>query len=99
MENESTYTVLNPRGIQPGVKITPLNPRAANLSGKVVYAVSQRVAGADTFQKKVVEHLAEYAPGVKAVYMDKPKVMMDDDPELVEKVTANADAAIYATAG
>jgi len=98
MEKEGMYEVLNPRGMPPKVKRTPLNPRPGDLSGKVVYCISQHIGGADTFQRKVVEQLAKYAPGVKAIYRDKKTQWMDPDPELWDEVRAKANAVIYAAA-
>jgi hypothetical protein len=98
MENEATYAVLNPSGIKPSVGIIPLAPRIASLNGKTVYCVSQHVRGADTFQKKVVELLPGYAPGVKAIYIDKPDSFGIDSPELWDEIAAKGHALIYAAA-
>ncbi len=98
MNKETTYAVLNPAGMKPNVGMTPLAPRISSLSGKTVYCVSQHVRGADTFQKKVVELLPQYAPGIKAVYMDKPDSFGVDSPELWDEIAAKGNALIYAAA-
>jgi hypothetical protein len=98
MTQELMYTVLNPRGIQPPVEVNPPSPRLENLKEKVVYCVSQHVRGTDTFVKKIVERLPEYAPGVKPVYVDKPDFFSTDTPELWDEIAAKADALIYAAA-
>jgi hypothetical protein len=98
MEYETIYAVLNPSGIKPRVGITPLTPRVTSLEGKTVYCVSQHVRGADTFQKKVVELLPQYAPGVKAIYIDKPDSFGIDSPEIWDEIAAKGNALIYAAA-
>jgi hypothetical protein len=98
MENEAIYSVLNPAGIKPGVEITPITPRPASLKGKVVYCISQHVRGADTFQRKVVGLLSQFAPGVKAVYVDKPDAFGNDSAQLWDEIEAKGDAVIYAAA-
>ena len=98
MEQEAMYSVLDPSGIRPVVKMIPINPRIDSLGNKLVYCVSQHVGGADTFQKKVAEQLSRYAPGVKAVYVDKPSWYGADDPGLWDEIATKADAVIYAAA-
>ncbi len=98
MNKEATYAVLNPAGIKPSVGMTSLAPRISSLSGKTVYCVSQHVRGADTFQNKVVELLPQYAPGVKAIYIDKPDSFGVDSPELWDEIAAKGNALIYAAA-
>lgn len=98
MEKEPTYDALNPRGIQPTVQVIPPSSRVTNLSGRVVYCVSQHVRGTDTFVKKVVEQLPKYAPGIKAVYVDKPGFFSTDVPELWDEIATKANAFIYAAA-
>jgi hypothetical protein len=99
MENKPTYAVLNPTGIKSDVKITPLKaPRPMDLKGKVVYCVSQHIMGADTFQKKVVERLANFAPGVKPVYVDRKTWYGTNEPDLWDEIAAKANAVIYAAA-
>jgi hypothetical protein len=98
MEKKLVYEALNPRGIKSEVKITPLTPRVSNLSGKVVYCVSQHIGNADIFQKKVAEHLAKYAPGVEAVYVSKEGWYGVDEPELWNEIATKGNALIYAAA-
>jgi hypothetical protein len=98
MGKETMYAVLNPSGIKPSVGITPPAPRIESLSGKTVYCVSQHVRGADTFQRKVVDLLPQYAPGVNAIYIDKPDSFGIDSPELWDEIAARGNALIYAAA-
>ncbi len=98
MSKEWVYTALNPRGVQPAVPVMPPSPRLDSLNGKVVYCVSQHVRGTDTFVKKVVERLPEHAPGVTAVYVDKPDFFSTDVSELWDEIAEKASALIYAAA-
>ena len=93
---QSDVFYLNPAGIKPSVEITPLTPRPDTLNGKVVYCVSQHVRGADAFQRKVVELLPQYAPGVKAIYLDKPDSFGNDSAQLWDEIAAKGNAVIYA---
>ena len=93
--NEGTYKVLNPLGEAKEAEPIPLAPRVPDLSGKVVYCISQYVGGADIFISKVASILPRIAPGVTAVYKRKPGAYMSDDPDLWEEVSEKADAVIY----
>ena len=98
MAKEIVYAALNPRGVPPAVPVTPPTPRLQSLNNMVVYCVSQHVRGTDTFVKKVVEQLPLYAPGVRAVYIDKPDFFSTDVPELWDEIATKANALIYAAA-
>jgi hypothetical protein len=97
-EKEGQYTVLNPCGIRPEITLTPPNPRVADLSGKTVYCLSLWVAEADVLLKKVADHLAEYAPGVKTVLKFK-RTFSARDQELMDEIAEKADALICGCGG
>jgi hypothetical protein len=92
---EMLYAALSPRGIKPKVKEMPLGPRVSNLTGKVVYCISQYVGGSDIFIRKVADILPQYAPGVRAEYRKKPSAYLTDDPELWDETVKEADAFVY----
>ncbi len=92
------YKALNPRGIIPDVKLTPLSPRVSDLNGKAVYCVSQHVGNADIFLKKVADSFPKFAPGVKAVFKSKQAVYMSDDKDLWDEIAEEADALVYGCA-
>lgn len=94
-QNDGTFTVLNPMGLQRLVESIPLSDRIPELGGKVIYCISQYIGGADVFLEKVATILPEYAPGVRTVFRRKPAAYMTDDPELWNEIEAEADAVIY----
>jgi len=98
MAKEIVYTALNPRGIQTARAVKAPSPRLNSLNGMVVYCVSQHVRGTDTFVRKLVEQLPNYAPGVKPVYKDKPDFFGADVPDLWDEIAAKANALIYSAA-
>ena len=93
--NDPAFTVLNPCGLKKEVASTTLSPRIPDLTGKVIYCISQHIGGADVFLKKVAEALPKVVPGVKAVYERRTSAYMTDDPELWNAIVKNADAVIY----
>jgi hypothetical protein len=96
--NGMTFEVLNPSGLEHEVTPAPLAPRILDLTGKVVYCVSQHIGGADVFLRKVADALPLSAPGVRAVYKRKESAYMSDDPELWAEIRKEADALIYGCA-
>ncbi len=97
MEKE-IFSALNPRGTQQAVSVTPPSPRLPGLNGSVIYCVSQHVRGTDTFVKKLVERLPQYAEGATVVYADKPDFFSTDVPELWNEIASKGSALIYAAA-
>lgn len=94
-EKEPVYAALNPRGLEPEIKLIPPSSRVPDLNGKVVYCVSQGPGEERAFLEKVAEQLPKYAPGVKVVFVKKPGVYMSDDPELWDEIAKKANAVIY----
>lgn len=94
-DTEATFTVLNPTGTQNDVASVPLAARIPDLSGKVVYCISQIVGGADVFLKKIADALPRYAPGVETVFVHKSTAYTTDDPELWDEIVSKGHAVIY----
>ncbi|MBE0627520.1 MAG: hypothetical protein IH606_22200 [Burkholderiales bacterium] len=94
-DKEATFTVLNPCGTEHEVASAPMAERIPDLSGKVIYCVSQIVGGADVFLKKIADLLPHYAPGVKTVFVHKSTPYMSDDPELWDEIVSKGHAVIY----
>lgn len=92
---EGVYRLKSPSGILPEVHPVPMAARIPELTGRVVYCVSQVVMGADMFLQKVARALPEYIPEVKTVFRRKPAAYMTDDPELWDEIQSKADAVIY----
>lgn len=93
--NGMLFKVINPAGLERNVAPVPLSTRVTDLSGKVVYCISQYIGGSDVFLQKIAEALPRYAEGVKAIYTRKPANYQIDDPDLWEEIEREADAVIY----
>jgi hypothetical protein len=94
-QKETAYSVLDPSGLEPKRSAIPLSPRIPDLSDKVIYCVSQHIAGADVLLQKVADALSRSMPGVKTVYRRRSSAYMTDEPELWEEIIAKADGVIY----
>jgi hypothetical protein len=90
--------VLDPRGIWPEIRQTPLSPRPTSLRNKTVYVVNSWAIDRSGFQS-VIEALpaalAKRFPGVNVKVVDRNTLYSDDDPELWADMKANASAFIY----
>lgn len=95
IEKKINYAVMNPVGEQHSAIPAPLAERLPDLSGKVVYCVSQIVMGSEIFIEKVASILPRYSPDIKVKSVRKPAAYMTDDPELWDEIASQADAVIY----
>ena len=90
--------VLDPRGIWPEIRQTPLTARPSTLRNKTVYIVNSWVIDRSGF-KPVIDALpaalAKRFPGVKVKVVDRNTLYSDDDPALWADMEANAAAFIY----
>ncbi len=93
----AVFPILDPRGIKPEVKITPLTaPRLDTLEGKTVYVYG--FEGFGQLMPEIARILPEFAPGVKVSLWDE-SVGSDQGPAVVEgnlvkEIADNADAVI-----
>lgn len=95
---EPVYEALNPRGISPDIKTTPLSPRPANLRNKVVYNINIGKPAADLLCPELENALKAAIPEVKIVYRKKQLSFLTDEPKLWKEVAEKADAAIFSIA-
>jgi hypothetical protein len=95
----SIYEALNPRGLKPTIKISPLCPRVADLNQKVIYVVDSGIFGAYKFTEKVAALLPTYFPTVKVVYKITQGLFLSTDSELWDEMKKNADTFVYGPAG
>jgi hypothetical protein len=94
-KQETQYTVLNPRGLQPTTDRIPLVPRLTDLHNKTVYVVNLKKYNTEPFVKEISKQFAAYVPSVKTIYAAKESFFSEDDPKLWDEVTKNADAVIF----
>ncbi len=95
---EPVYEALNPRGIPPYLKTTPLSPRLADLKNKVVYNINIGKPAADLLCPELETALREAVPDVKIVYRKKQLSFLTDEPDLWKEVSEKADAAVLSIA-
>ena len=94
--SETMVSVLNPRGTQPPIQLTPLAPRLDTLNGKTIYLVDVRFMGGDIFLQQVQTWFTENMPEVKTVFKEKQGSYGEDDPELWAEIKEHGDAMIIA---
>jgi len=66
-EEDSLYEVLNPRGTQLPINLTPLTPRLPNLKSKKVYFVDFGKPESDTAYDALKKYLNEFVPDRKFI--------------------------------
>ena len=99
---EPTYHALNPRAHLTGVELTPLNPRPADLNGKMVYIIHAWPANVQSGFEGVIDEvkaaLAARFPSVKIVVKYKESAYSEDEPELWADAEKNANLFLYVSA-
>lgn len=99
---EPIYRALNPRAHLTGVKLTPLNPRPADLNGKVVYIIHAWPANVQSGFESVIGEvqaaLTVRFPRAKIVVKHKESAYSEDEPELWTDAQKNANLFLYVPA-
>ncbi len=88
------YTVLNPRGSIPTIKLGPLADRVSDLNGKVIYVINTRKPHAQETLSAVVKLLEARFPQAQIHHLMKKTSYRDDEPDLWKEAAARADAAV-----
>jgi hypothetical protein len=83
-------TVLNPRGIQPPIRLIPMAPRLDTLEGKTIYVVDTKYPLTKPFVQEVYNVLKERYPKTNWVFRDKIGSYFDDDPKLWAEIKKRA---------
>jgi hypothetical protein len=91
---EAKITVINPRGIQPPIRLIPMAPRNESLDGKTIYFVDTRYPNTRQFVQEFIKALQEKYPKTNWVLKDKVGGYMDDDPKLWAEVKEKAQGVI-----
>jgi hypothetical protein len=93
---DAKITVMNPRGIQPPIRLVPLAPRPDTLDGKTVYIVDTNYPLTEQFVQEIPKILAAKYPYTKWIYKKKIGSYFTDDPKLWEEIKEKADGVIMA---
>jgi hypothetical protein len=91
---EPKITVLNPRGIQPAIRLIPMAARPDSLDGKTIYFVDTRYPNTRPFVQEFIKALQERFPKTTFVLKDKIGNYMEDDPKLWAEVKEKAQGVI-----
>jgi hypothetical protein len=89
-------TVLNPRGIQPPIRLIPMAPRNDTLDGKTIYIVDTRFPLTEPFVKEIYNVLKEKYPKTNWVFRNKIGSYFQDDPELWAEIKEKGHGMIMA---
>ena len=90
---DAKITVLNPRGIQPPIRLIPM-PERGSIEGKTVYIVDTKYANTKPFVNELYKILKERYPKTNWVQRDKRGMYMTDDPDLWAEIKEKAAAMI-----
>lgn len=91
---EAKITILNPRGIQPPIRLIPMAQRPDTLDGKTIYFIDTRYPNTRQFVEEFLNLLREKYPKTNWVLKDKVGGYMQDDPKLWEETKEKASGAI-----
>ena len=89
-------TVLNPRGIQPPIRLIPMAPRLDTLDGKTIYVVDTKYPLTKPFVQEVYNVLKEKYPKTNWVFRDKIGSYFDDDPKLWAEIKEKGQGMVMA---
>ena len=89
-------TVLNPRGIQPPIRLIPMAPRLDTLDGKTIYVVDTKYPLTKSFVQEVYNVLKEKYPKTNWVFRDKIGSYFDDDPKLWAEIKEKGQGMVMA---
>ena len=89
-------TVLNPRGIQPPIRLIPMAPRLDTIDGKTIYVVDTKYPLTKPFVQEVYNVLKEKYPKTNWVLRRKVEGLMTDDPKLWAEIKEKGQGMIMA---
>ncbi len=89
-------TVLNPRGIQPPIRLIPMAPRLNTLDGKTIYVVDTKYPLTAPFVQEVFKVMKEKYPKTTWIFREKLGSYFDDDPKLWAEIKEKGHGMIMA---
>lgn len=90
---DAKITVMNPRGIQPPIRLIPM-PERVGIEGKTIYVVDTKYPNTKPFAKELHKILNERYPETNWVLKDKIGGYAQDDPALWKEIEAKAQGMI-----
>jgi hypothetical protein len=89
-------TVLNPRGIQPPIRLIPMAPRLDTLDGKTIYIVDTKYPLTAPFVQEIFKVMKEKYPKTTWIFREKIGSYFDDDPKLWAEIKEKGHGMIMA---
>ncbi len=89
-------TVLNPRGIQPPIRLIPMAQRLDTLDGKTIYVVDTKYPLTKPFVQEVYNVLKEKYPKTNWVFREKIGSYFDDDHKLWAEIKEKGNGMVMA---
>ena len=89
-------SVLNPRGVQPPIRLIPMAQRLDTLDGKTIYIVDTRYPLTEPFVQEVYKTMKEKYPKTNWVFKNKIGSYFDDDPKLWQEIKEKGHGMIMA---
>jgi hypothetical protein len=94
--DSAKITVLNPRGIQPPIRLIPMAPRLQSLDGKTIYVVDTNFPLTEPFVQEIPKVMAAHYPKTTWIYRKKVGSYFDDDPNLWQEIKEKGHGMIIA---
>ena len=89
-------TVLNPRGIQPSIRLIPMAPRLETLDGKTIYIIDTNYPLSEPFVMEIQKVMAAHYPKTNWIYKKKLGSYFTDDPKLWQEIKEKGHGMIMA---
>jgi hypothetical protein len=93
LAQDAKITVMNPRGIQPPIRLIPMAERSS-IEGKTIYLVDTKYANTKPFVNELFKILKETYPKTHWVLKEKFGGYMDDDPNLWKEIKEKAQGMV-----
>ena len=90
---DAKITVMNPRGIQPMIRLIPMAERGS-IEGKTIYVVDTKYANTRPFVNELFKILQERYPKTNWVFKEKIGGYMQDDPTLWAEIKEKAHGMV-----
>ncbi len=94
--DSAKVAVLNPRGVEPPIRLIPIAPRPDTLDGKTIYIVDTNYPLTEPFVKEIPKVMAARYPNTNWIYKKKVGSYFDDDPKLWAEIKEKAHGMIMA---
>jgi hypothetical protein len=92
---DAKITVMNPRGIEPPIRLIPMAERSS-IDGKTIYVVDIKYPNTRPFVTELHKILQEKYPKTHWIYKEKIGSYFDDDPKLWAEIKEKGSGMVMA---